>query len=90
MDDLAAFYSVADGDAITVTVQGLQGPAIFDNSAQVALGEIIVLAPALRLPATVPAAEGGACTVLGVNYVIRQVLPLPPDGREQQLVLARV
>ena len=89
-EDLQAFYMVADGDAIMVTVLGVQTPALFDNATQVALGEMIVLAPALRLPATVAAAEGGACTVQGVDYIIRQVLALPPDGREQQLVLAQV
>jgi hypothetical protein len=89
-EDLSAFYDVTDGDAELVTVQGVQTPALFDVATEVVLGEMIVTAPALRLPATVVAAAGGACTVRGVAYTVRQVQALPPDGREQLLVLVRV
>lgn len=88
-EDLAAFYEVADGDAELVTVQGVQTPALFDGATEVVLGEMIVTAPALRLPGTVVASVGGACTVRGVAYTIRQVQGLPPDGRERLLVLAQ-
>lgn len=88
-EDLAAFYDVTDGDADLVAVQGVQTPALFENASQVVLGEMLVTAPTLRLPATVAAAEGGACLVRGVAYTVRQVQALPPDGREQLLVLVR-
>jgi len=89
-EDLAAFYDVAHGDAELVTVQGVQTPAIFNVQSEVLLGEMLVVAPLLRLPATVVAADGGACTVRGQAYVIRQAQLLPPDGVEQLLVLAKV
>lgn len=89
-EDLSAFYDVENGDAELVTVQGVANvAAIFDISTEVQLGEAIVQAPTLRLPASVAAAAGGACTVRTVGYVIRQVLDLPPDGAERLLVLAR-
>lgn len=88
-DDLAAFYDVTTGDAELVTVQGVQTPALFENAAQVLLGEMLVTAPTLRLPATVAAAEGGACLVRGQTYTIRTAQPLPPDGREHLLVLVK-
>ena len=47
-------------------------------------------APALQVPATVAAAEGGTVVVRGTNYKVRQVIDLPPDGAIRQLVLARV
>jgi hypothetical protein len=88
-DDLSAFYNVADGDAELVTVQGVQTPALFELSSQVVLGDQLVTAPTLRLPATVAAAESGACTVRALPYVIRTVQLLPPDGRELLLVLRK-
>jgi hypothetical protein len=88
-DDLAAFYDVRNGDAELVTVQGTSAAALFDSASEVLLGEMLVRAPTLRLPATVAAAGGGACTVRGVSYTIRTVQALPPDGREHLLVLAR-
>jgi hypothetical protein len=89
-EDLAAFYDVANGDAELVLVQGLQTPAIFNVQSEVLLGEMLVLSPTLRLPASVAAADGGACTVRGQAYVIRQAQLIPPDGAEQLLVLAKV
>lgn len=90
-DDLAAFYDVVNGDAVLVTVQGVQTPALFDLTSEVALGEMLTTAPTLRLPATVAAAEGGACSVPGQGgFSILNVQPLPPDGREQLLVLRKV
>jgi hypothetical protein len=88
-DDLAAFYDVTAGDAELVTVQGVSVAALFDSASEVQLGEMVVRAPTLRLPATVAAAGGGACTVRGLGYTIRTVQALPPDGRENLLVLAR-
>lgn len=89
-DDLAAFYDVTDGDAELVTVQGVANvAALFDTSTEVQLGEAIVQAPTLRLPAGVVAAAGGVCTVRGVAYLVRQVISLPPNGAEHLLVLAR-
>jgi hypothetical protein len=90
IDDLASFYDVANGEAELCTVQGVANVAgIFDTSSDIALGEAVVQAPTLRLPASVAAAADGACTVRGVAYAIRQVLVLPPDGAEQLLILAR-
>lgn len=88
-DDLSTFYDVVNGAAEMVVVQGLQTPAIFRVQSEVVLGEMLVLAPTLRLPATTPAAESGICQVRGQAYRIRQVQALPPDGRENLLILAR-
>lgn len=89
-EDLSAFYDVENGDAELVTVAGVANvAAIFDNATEVALGEAVVRAPALRLPATVAAAVGDACTVRTAPYQVRHVIDLPPDGAERMLVLAR-
>lgn len=88
-EDLAAFYDVTNGDAELVTVQGQPAAALFDVATEVVLSDMLTTAPTLRLPATVSAAGGGACTVRGQAYVIRNVQLLPPDGREQLLVLAK-
>lgn len=74
-----------------VVVNGLAVQAIFDQSTEVALGEVFTLGPSLRLPASaVPGvAEGQACTVRSAAYQIREVLQLPPDGALLRLVLAR-
>lgn len=89
-EDLSAFYDVVNGDAEPVTVAGVAGvAAIFDNATEVVLGDAVVRAPALRVPATVAAAVGNACTVRSVAYLVRHVIDLPPDGAERMLVLAR-
>jgi hypothetical protein len=90
-EDLAGFFDTENGDAVPCTVQGVAAAGIFDVSSELVLGDAIVRAPSLLLPATVAAAEGGTVTVTGQagSYRIRQVLDLPPDGRLRQLVLAR-
>lgn len=88
-DDLFPFYDEKNGDAEIVIVQGEQATAIFEVSTEVVLSDMLTTAPTLRLPATVSAPPGGYCTVRGQDYVIRNVQLLPPDGREQLLVLAR-
>lgn len=89
-DDLAAFYDVVNGDAELVTVQGVPDvPALYSSASEVVLAEAVVLAPTLRVQGTVAAADGGTCLVRGLTYRIRQVMDLPPDGRERLLVLAR-
>lgn len=89
-EDLAAFYDVRFGEAEHCTVQGVaQVPGIFEVASEVLLGDSLVIAPSLRLQATVAAADGGQCQVRGQVYTIRNVRLLPPDGREQLLILAR-
>lgn len=89
-DDLAGFYDVENGDAELVVVGGASVAAIFSTSTEVALGEALVMAPTLRLPAAgVVVADGTTCTVRSASYRVRQVLQLPPDGRELLLILAR-
>lgn len=73
----------------SVTVQGVSATAIFDTASDVIFGDVISTAPALTLPATVAAAEGGSAVVRGVTYRIRQVLDQPPDGVLRTLVLAQ-
>lgn len=87
-EDLSAFYDTVDGDAEVVSVQGADVAGIFSTATDVVLGEVLLSAPSIRCPANVVAAEGGAVTVRGTAYVIRQVQRLPPDGAEQLLVLA--
>lgn len=88
-DDLASFYDTEHGDAELVTVAGTTVAAIFDTASEVVLGDAVVRAPTLRLPATVAAAVDNVCTVRGQSHRVRQVLLLPPDGVEQLLVLAQ-
>ena len=87
--DTMPWYDTVNGDAEDVVVQGVTVPGIFRSSSEVVLGEMVVLAPTLRLQASAVAAEGGLCTVRSQPYRIRQVQDLPPDGRERLLVLAR-
>jgi hypothetical protein len=87
-EDLAAFFDTENGDAELVTVQGVDVAALFDISTQLVLEEALVTAPTVLLPASVAAAEGGAVHAGGVDYVIRQVIKLPPDGALHRLVLA--
>lgn len=87
MHDLAPAYQLF-GEPVTVAGQPVR--AIVDLASQIVFGDAIAQAPALRVLASVAAAEGNACTVRGVAYVVRQVLDLPPDAAERQLVLARV
>lgn len=89
-EDLSVFFDTVNGDAEACAVQGAEAAGIFDASTQLALGEALVTAPTLLLPATVAADEGGAVTVRGAAYRIRQVLDLPPDGAIRQLVLAKL
>lgn len=86
-EDISLFF-VDFGEA--VTVQGVAAVGIFNTSSEVVLGEALVMAPTLELPATVAAAEGGSVVVRSLTYKIRQVLDVPPDGALRQLVLARV
>lgn len=72
-----------------VEVQGAEVTGIVNAASDLVLGEVLVTAPSLEVPATVAAAEGGSVTVRGVAYTIRQVLDLPPDGAIRQLVLAQ-
>jgi len=91
VEDLSLFMGTA-GFAETVTVQGTATAAVFDTASDLAFGDVIGAAPTLLLPASaVPAvAEGGACTVRGAGYRVRQVLAEPPDGAFVRLVLVRV
>jgi hypothetical protein len=86
-EDLSPFF--ADfGEA--VTVQGAAATGIFDTASDVIFGDVMSVAPALQVPATVAAAEGGTVVVRSTSYRIRQVVDIPPDGAIRQLVLARV
>lgn len=73
-----------------VTIAGLAELAIVDLASQLALGDALVQAPALRVQAGVVVGEGAPCTVRGKPYTVRQVLELPPDAAELQIVLAEV
>jgi hypothetical protein len=90
-EELTLFFDVGDF-AESVTVGGVAVTAIFDTESQVVLGEVLSLAPTLLLPTTTApaAADGTACTVRGVAYLVRQVLLDPPDGALKRLVLAKV
>lgn len=86
VEDLAPFF--ADfGEA--VTVGGAAARGIFDAATELQLGDALVSAPSLVLPATVPAADGAAVVVRGATYTVRQVIDQPPDGSLRTLILAR-
>lgn len=86
-EDLSLYFS-DDDFAEAVTVGGVAASGIFSTSTELMLGEALVQAPTLLLPATVAAADGVAVVVRAVNYVVRQVLAQPPDGALHLLVLA--
>jgi hypothetical protein len=91
-EDLSVFFNDAEF-ADTVVVGGLTVQAIFDVESQVVLGEVVTLAPTLRMPASVApaAANGTVCVVRGVNYSVRGPAQLqPPDGATKLLILTRV
>lgn len=88
-EDLAPFYDVVNGDAELCQVGGAQVAGIFEVASEVLLGEMLVTAPTLRLPATVVVAERDTCVIRGRSYLVRNVRQLPPDGREHLLVLAQ-
>lgn len=86
-EDLAPFF--ADfGEAVIVNAVAARG--IFDQAAELMLGDVVTQSPALQVPATVAAEAGQTCVVRGIQYQVRQVLDLPPDGAIRQLVLVRV
>ena len=81
------------GSAAGRTLRGFQGVAavgIFNSASQLVLEDVLITEPSLQLPATVAAAEGGAVSVRGGTYKVRQVLDQPPDGALRVLVLAKV
>ena len=86
-EDLAPFFADFGED---VTVQGTAARGIFDSASDVIFGDVMSTAPALQVPATTNAAEGGTVVVRGSSYKVRQVIDLPPDGAIRQLVLAKV
>ncbi len=84
-EDLGAFFADFGEDC---TVAGVATVGIFDTASDVALGDVLVQAPALHVPASVAAAAGDSVTVAGTTYTVRQVLAQPPDGLVRILVLA--
>lgn len=86
-EDLTVYFSEADF-ADACTVGGVAALGIFDRATELMLGEALVQAPSLLLPATVVASDGTTVVVRGVSYVVRQVLDQPPDGVLRRLVLA--
>lgn len=90
-EDLSVFFGTAEF-ADSVVVGGVTVLAIFDLEAEVVFGEVVTLAPTLRMPAaTAPAAaDGTVCVIRGENYKVRGTPRLlPPDGATKQLVLVR-
>ena len=89
-EDLAAYFNEAEF-AESVVIGGVTCSAIFDDSTEVVLGEVLTRAPTLLLPTAIApaAAEGTACTVRGAGYRVRQVQLVPPDASLKRLVLTR-
>lgn len=84
-EDLTHYF--ADfGEAVTVA--GVATRGIFDVATELQVGDALVAAPTLLLPASVAAADGNACIVRSATYTVRQVLQEPPDGAMRRLVLA--
>ena len=86
-EDLSDFFTDFGEDC---TVQGVPAVGIFNRAGQLVLDDVLITEPSLKLPTTVAAAEGGVVLLRGATYKIRQVLPQPPDGALQVLVLAAV
>ena len=86
-DDLTPFFSDF-AEVVTLTATPVR--AIFDAPSEIALGEAVVVAPSLLVPATAVVASGDTAVVRGVSYRVRQVLDEGPDARLRRLILAEV
>jgi hypothetical protein len=85
-DDLAAMLADA-GEAMTLAGQPIHG--LFDAAGEVELDGIVTTATTAEVLATVGAQAGQTLVRHGVSYLVRQALPVPPDGALVQLILAK-
>jgi len=88
--DDAALYAEVMGE--TMTLNGAAVAGIFDAQSE-AVGDqgVVTLVPAVTLAATAApsAAVGQALVRQTVNYTVRRLLRLPPDGAMVRLELVR-
>lgn len=87
-DDLPAM--LADlGEPLTLDGQPIHG--LFDEAGEVVFNGVVTTVTTAEVLATLNAQEGQPLVRdgTGVSYVVRQVLPQPPDGAMHQLVLAK-
>lgn len=91
-EDLSAFFDVASGFAVVATVAGATCAVIYERAALVT-DEQVLAEHSVLLPGTQAAATGQTVLITSGpgagTYRIRQVLPEPPDGAVQRLVLAK-
>jgi hypothetical protein len=88
-DDLAAMLADA-GEPLTLNGQPIHG--LFDVQGEVVLDGMVTTATTAEVLAA-DAAQPDQTLVRvgsGVSYIVRRVLPQPPDGALHQLVLAKV
>lgn len=91
-DATSDLFDTAIGFGVSGTLAGAAGSGLFSAASQLedSLGAI-TLAPTWRVPTAYAAGvvPGTACSVLGVDYTVRQARIDPPDGATTTLVLAR-
>lgn len=86
-DDLPAM--LADlGEPLTLAGQPIHG--LFDMAGEVVLEGIVTTGTTADVLASAGAQPGLTLVRGGVSYLVRQVLPQPPDGALVQLILAKV
>lgn len=90
-DDLSLYVDTTLGLAESVTLAGAVKAGLFDVASEIVVDGVVGTAPAfVGLTSDLTSAASGQTLVRSaVNYTVRQVLKLPPDGEMTQLVLAR-
>lgn len=90
LEEAALYFDASLGMAEGVVLNGESVSGIFEASTELDQGDVITTAPTFLMLAGGAVAEGQSVVRGLVTYKVRQVLPEPPDGVLQRLVLARV
>lgn len=91
-ENLAPFFDVVGGFALSATLNGVTVQVIADTSTIDELGQVLTQQPSIVLPtaSATSAAPGQAVVMGGINYQVRAVNAEPPDGLLTRLELVRV
>lgn len=85
-DDLAAMLADA-GEPLTLAGQPTHG--LFDLQGEIFVDGIVSTATVAEVAAADNAQPGQTLVRQGASYIVRQVLPVAPDGALHQLILAK-
>lgn len=87
MDDVAAYFDLL-GEPVVLAGTCLS--AIVSEAGAVELDGAVVIGPTAEVPATAGTTVGQELRRGAATYIVRQVLPQPPDAAIHLLVLAKV